>query len=90
VGLTARTGYELTGAVTLVDLDTSAPVVFPVRYPSDGYPVVFGPVEALAGTPAPGAFTPSAGSKTPSGFTVILAEAPGLGNSVSVPYTVGP
>ena len=90
MGLTARRGYELTGAVTLVDLDTTAPVVFSVRYPSGGYPVVFGPVEALAGTPAPGAFTPSAGSKTASGFTVILAEAPGPGNSVSVPYTVGP
>ena len=88
----ARVGREptLTGSVTLSDLVSSAPVTLPVGYPTASYTVMFGAVITLLGIPLPGALTANATSQTANGFTVTLDAAPGLGASVSVPYTVTP
>lgn len=88
----ARTGREptLTGTETITELDSTAPVTLAVKYPSAAYTVTFGTVTALQGTPAAGAFTPSAVNQSKAGFTVSLAEVPGIGAGVSVPWTVTP
>ena len=86
----ARIGREptITGSVTLGDLDTSAPVVFPVAYPTAVYTVQLGAVQTLLGLPA--VVTPSVTGQVSTGFTLTLDQAPGLGTSIAVPYFVTP
>lgn len=91
--LTARLGREplLAGSATISELDVSAAVTLPVRYPRATYTVTVGTVTTVLGLPAAGALlTPSASNKTTTGFTLTLQAAPGLGATVNAPWEVTP
>jgi hypothetical protein len=78
-------GINLSGLVTIAGSATSADVVFPVSEMAADYHLSLDLESAV--TPAIGSTSTWSTNKTPTGFTVNVAAAPGAGNSVTFRYT---
>lgn len=77
------------GSLTISDTANTGQVVFPSPLPDDTYKV-FPTVSGFTGTPASAAriVNINGNTKSVNGFTLVLAAAPGAGNSVTVDFLV--
>ena len=81
-----RTKFEDAGEVTISGAATTA-IVATTTQPDTSFFVTFGGA-AFTGAPAAAAFIVVAVAKTTAGFTLTLAAAPGVGNSVTLAWHV--
>lgn len=80
-----RTKNYVVGAVTISGAATTGVVVLAVAQPDAVYKVVFSG-EGFTGAPPAAAFVTVSMLKTAAQFTVTLASAPGVGNSVTLAW----
>jgi hypothetical protein len=81
----ARLDSWIFGTVTVAAAATTGVATFAAAQADAVYNLVLSPV-SITGTPDVGAFRVTAIAQTAAGFTVTVAVAPGLGNSVTFNY----
>lgn len=82
-----RTLYDSSGAVTIANAATTAAVTISTQPDTNYFPVFSG--AGFTGAPSASAFVAvSITAKTTTGFTVTIAVAPGVGNSVTLNWRV--